>query len=628
MKRHGPIDNFFKESTYNAAVESLTSDESDSVVTTSVVSNIPHVDVSNMNDEAEKSAESNLSEAIVIDGEEQNDVISSISNVDGCLWCQKAPIPMMNHTKGMNPSAEWMEIKVGFEPLDSGAANFKQQCTTKLSMLRGKIAKHLFSEAHKSSEAVFKAKKSNSITQQMLANKSAKHQTSTKKVIHVAYNIAKMNRPYSDLSDHIICYQQNGINMSGILVSDKSCASMISSISSDMRGVLVGHIIQNQSKISVMIDESSTVSNEEGLVIHLRACVDDISTTLFLDLVHLKTADAKSIVDCLIQTLSNHGFDHSYLKRHLICFASDGASVMTGPTSGVGRLLLDRFPDIILWHCSNQKLELAVGDAIEEVGGGISSFKIFVTSLHSLYSQSPKMQEEVKHLVAHFKSHPNDTKFQGFVATLTSQNFVINLGIMLDALEEVSRLSLLLQNRDVSLVTANSLIDQTIKAMRGYIDVPVSSRKGEKAANSQKHSDEYFELLSQVSLLDPCLWPANYEEVPRFGEVSIESLCDRFRVDVDVKEQIINGFRLYKAMGGKTSNTSLKNLQNMVKCIPVSTAECERGFSLMNTIITSKKNRLNIKQVSGLMVVNIVGPPIHLFNPTEKLAEKRSPCSQ
>ena len=174
---------------------------------------------------------------------------------------------MMNRTKGMKLSTEWIEIKVGFEPLDSGAANFKQQCTTKLSMLRGKIAKHFASEEHKSSEAVFKANKSDNVTQQMLANKSAKHQTSTEKVFRVTYNTAKMNRPYSDPSDHIICYQQNGIDMGGIIHSDKSCASMISSIFSDMR--LVGHIIQNQSKISVKGDESSTASNEEGLVIHL-----------------------------------------------------------------------------------------------------------------------------------------------------------------------------------------------------------------------------------------------------------------------------------------------------------------------------------------------------------------------
>ena len=38
---------------------------------------------------------------------------------------------------------------------------------------------------------------------------------------------------------------------------------------------------------------------------------------------------------------------------------------MQGTKSGVGKLLKDKFPDIILWHCLNHRLELDVGNAPE-----------------------------------------------------------------------------------------------------------------------------------------------------------------------------------------------------------------------------------------------------------------------
>ena len=40
---------------------------------------------------------------------------------------------------------------------------------------------------------------------------------------------------------------------------------------------------------------------------------------------------------------------------------------MLGTKSRVGKLLKDKFSDIILWHCLNHRLELVVGNAQESV---------------------------------------------------------------------------------------------------------------------------------------------------------------------------------------------------------------------------------------------------------------------
>ena len=73
---------------------------------------------------------------------------------------------------------------------------------------------------------------------------------------------------------------------------------------------------------------------------------------------------------------------------------------------------------------------------------------------------------------------------------------------------------------------------------------------------------------------------------------------------------------MYKAVGGRATNDLLEDLLSAIECIPVSTAECERAFSLMNTVLSDKRNRLELETVSSLMFINAVGPTTHMFKPT------------
>jgi len=58
-------------------------------------------------------------------------------------------------------------------------------------------------------------------------------------------------------------------------------------------------------------------------------------------------------------------------------------------------LLKDEFPDIVLWHCLNHRLELAVGNALNATSG-TNDLQSFLESLYSLYSQSPKNMRELR----------------------------------------------------------------------------------------------------------------------------------------------------------------------------------------------------------------------------------------
>jgi len=52
----------------------------------------------------------------------------------------------------------------------------------------------------------------------------------------------------------------------------------------------------------------------------------------------------------------------------------------------------------------------------------------------------------------------------------------------------------------------------------------------------------------------------------------------------------------------------------VLKIIPISTAEDERGFSAMNIVSTDLRNSLTIENISAIIFIKINGPPIAKFN--------------
>ena len=67
---------------------------------------------------------------------------------------------------------------------------------------------------------------------------------------------------------------------------------------------------------------------------------------------------------------------------------------MLGTKSGVEKLLKDKFPEIILWHCLNHRLELAVENTLKIISG-TNDFQSSFQHLYSLYSQPPKNKRKL-----------------------------------------------------------------------------------------------------------------------------------------------------------------------------------------------------------------------------------------
>lgn len=272
-------------------------------------------------------------------------------------------------------------------------------------------------------------------------------------------------------------------------------------------------------------------------------------------------------------------------------------------------------------------------------------------------------------LVAHFKNAAVDTgrsggeraKYTGLVKQMESIEFLENVALMYDVLEELSSLSLLLQERSCTIPQADKRIRRTIHVIGAMKTKPGEMVKQcQEAATCGRFKDsvimmsnsrikrinrlqfltsivnnlerrcfrttashtkttgidhqieDYSELLDELNILDSSTWPDKLDAT--FGSSSVKAMCRRFGFD-EIKMDILDGYRDYVDCGGRRAPSKLRPLLDCVKTLPCSTAECERGFSAMNLIVTPSRTSLLLSHVSSLMFIRLNGPPLKQWNP-------------
>ncbi|XP_022173984.1 E3 SUMO-protein ligase KIAA1586-like [Myzus persicae] len=383
---------------------------------------------------------------------------------------------------------------------------------------------------------------------------------------------------------------------------------------------IVTNIIETGAKLSVLIDESTTVSAVCGMVVFIKASIScDDPIFIFLDLVELVSQTAENIVNQLIECLKESGFNDHYLINNWISFVSDGASVLLGKKNGVAKRLQERYPLIFSLHCMNHRLELAVGDSVKDVNavGRVLDVRWVASSLRAV-KVVWKMFEA---LCNHFSSASSDinrdgktrAKYSGLRKRLASPEFLLDLGLMCDCLNELSVLSNILQKRSVTLIQAQQHINRSVRVLVSFKELKgeymtkatvavndmsfknIKLEKNSKLVNINHNQfltslvdnlksrlldkEQDISVIQDMQIMDTTEWPDDYNI--RYGEDKINRLCKRFQLN---KNDAIN-------------------------------AECERGFSLMNNICTKLRSRLTIQHMVSLMFININGPPLEQWEP-------------
>ncbi|KAF2888044.1 hypothetical protein ILUMI_18130 [Ignelater luminosus] len=436
------------------------------------------------------------------------------------------------------------------------------------------------------------------------------------------------------------------------------------------------NIIKQNAKVCIIIDEASTASRKSTLVIYLNCAVQSAPepVMLFVALKELMSTTAECIFNTLLSTLNDCGFHNAYLKANLIAFCSDGASTMLGRKSGVAAKLLESFPKIIVWHCINHRLQLSLDDSISEIKH-VNHFKIFLDKIYSVYHQSNKNQTELETIakepeieiikigrvlgprwaacslratIAVWRAYPAlymhfcNSSHSGMAKRLANINFLQDLPLMIDILEEFSLLSTALQSRSTNIHKAQRLIKRTIRALKNLkMGIGKHESQVEDLIKSEKFKDIPFnrsntfivlprttlleniiqhmnlrllsdrnnneEIFHYFDLLEPATW--SYGEITSpwtAAERKLNCLSEILKYPID-----LNDFRDFVDSNIESKNdpvpATTQKAKKIVSTIAISSAEAERGFSLMNAICTKVRNSLTVDHISDLMTINLLG---------------------
>jgi len=98
--------------------------------------------------------------------------------------------------------------------------------------------------------------------------------------------------------------------------------------------------------------------------------------------------------------------------------------------------------------------------------------------------------------------------------------------------------------------------------------------------------------------MDISIWPENTNI--RHGENEMKRICKRCLLN---EQNVINGIRQLTEDNTLLPKKVMPEVYNLCKTFPISTAECERGFSVMNNICIKLRARLTMVNIANLCLL-------------------------
>ena len=121
----------------------------------------------------------------------------------------------------------------------------------------------------------------------------------------------------------------------------------------------VDKLVQASPFFSLLIDESTDVSNHENLVVYVKLLNDCKPELHFLENINVRDGKAETITSAINMLMQKRNLQ----KNKMTGFGSDGASVMTSKNNGVAKRMKDDSPYLISIHCMAHRLALCTSQA-------------------------------------------------------------------------------------------------------------------------------------------------------------------------------------------------------------------------------------------------------------------------
>ncbi|KAJ8412699.1 hypothetical protein AAFF_G00116500 [Aldrovandia affinis] len=340
------------------------------------------------------------------------------------------------------------------------------------------IKEHAATTAHKSSEGALQARADpqGGALVSAFDRMDAAIKEKMVKLFNIAYFIAKEEASFTMFPKLVALHQMNGLDLGSTYSNDQACRIFITAIG------------------SCFFEENGKPVNQ------------------LIQIVALDHANSQGILDAILAGLLKVGVGEGDLKKRLVGFGCDGASVMLGVNNGVTARLQRLCPSLVPIWCVAHRLELVALDSVKQVPQ-LQDLKQTLGAIHKHYTCSAKASRELEEIskameisivrpgntegtrwlphmshalealmrnyrpiLIHFKNHasdPNDKEASAAMkgrAKLVQQSLkqykmLLFIHLMLDVLQELKQLSLLFQRDGLTLQIVSDGLQTTTLAL-------------------------------------------------------------------------------------------------------------------------------------------------------------------
>ena len=109
-----------------------------------------------------------------------------------------------------------------------------------------------------------------------------------------------------------------------------------------------------------------------------------------------------------------------------------------------------------------------------------------------------------------------------------------------------------------------------------------------------------------AKVLDSDEWPSDVLQRALYGEAEVAKLCKEVRLSSEAAVDVLADYSVYK--NTMKIGRHISDFMTKIAIYPISSADCERGFSVMNLQHSDVRNRLQTETVSSILTVAINGP--------------------
>lgn len=263
----------------------------------------------------------------------------------------------------------------------------------------------------------------------------------------------------------------------------------------------------------------------------------------------------------------------------------------------------------------------------------------------------------------------DDAVARGLLHAMKSYNFIASVYLLSDVLPKLTALSLIFQREDVDLTVIQPQVNATISSLKLLLShqgpymqsfeavltqlsgsFNFAIKESEKESFKRNIHDKYLQCLisnledrfSDAGVLGALATIFNpqkamccsSDQFSSYGDGEIATIVAHFTTTV-VKDTLLQEWACFKhllvaefkemsirdIMSTLSANATisslyptLSKLASIALIVPVSTADCERGFSTMNRIKTDSRNRLKTGTLDKLIRLSSEGPELDRFD--------------